>query len=323
MPRLSPQTYARITAGALVALLVIIVTGAAVRLTGSGLGCTDWPTCNSNRVVADWQFHPMVEFVNRVFTGVVSVAVILAVLGAFVRNPRRNDLLLLSFSLVLGVVAQAVLGGFTVLHKLDPRFVMAHFLLSMAIAWAALLLVHRAHQPDTKAVPVMHSDYIWLGRLMVALAIAVVFIGTMVTGTGPHSGDENVHRLGFALHHITKVHGVVAWLLIAVTVITVWRLRVAGASSTLLKRGELVVAVMLAQGVTGYTQYALHLPPALVLLHVAGSVAVFMSVLWFNFAFHERYEPIDMPVYDGDQYPGSEFFTEPTPPQHPPRTNTE
>jgi cytochrome c oxidase assembly protein subunit 15 len=313
LPRLSAPTYARITVGACIAVVVIIVTGAAVRLTGSGLGCTDWPTCNDNHVVADWRLHPMVEFLNRVFTGIVSVAVILAVLGAFVRAPRRRDLLLLSFSLVLGVIGQAVLGGFTVLHKLDPRFVMAHFLLSMAIAWAAILLVHRAAQPDAPAVPVMHRDYIILARIMAVLAAVVVFIGTMVTGTGPHSGDENVHRLGFSLHHITKVHGIVAWCLIALSTFTVWRLRAAHATSTLVKRGELVVAALLMQGVIGYTQYALHLPPALVLLHVAGACGVWLSILWFNFGFYERYEPQQIAVYDEDEFPGSEFFTQPSP----------
>ena len=132
LPRLSPKAYHRITLVALVLLGAIIVTGAAVRLTGSGLGCSDWPTCEQGRLVAPLELHPMVEFVNRVFTGLVSVAVILAVLGALVRAPRRRDLTWLALGLVAGVVGQIVLGGITVLTDLHPAAVQSHFVLSIA-----------------------------------------------------------------------------------------------------------------------------------------------------------------------------------------------
>src|SRR3954452_7181028 len=123
--------YRRITCGALVAVTIIIVTGAAVRLTGSGLGCPDWPTCARGRVVAPFEYHAMVEFVNRTVTGLVSVAVALAVLGSLLRTPRRRDLTRWSLGLVAGVVAQIVLGGVTVLLELTPPIVMAHFVLSL------------------------------------------------------------------------------------------------------------------------------------------------------------------------------------------------
>ena len=153
LPTLSPAAYRRVTLVALVALAFIIVSGAAVRLTGSGLGCPDWPTCADNRVVAPLEYHAMVEFVNRTVTGLVSVAVILAVLGSLRRTPRRRDLTWLSVGLVAGVVGQIVLGGLTVLFELRPGFVMAHFLLSMVILADAVVLHDRAGRPDDAVHP--------------------------------------------------------------------------------------------------------------------------------------------------------------------------
>jgi heme a synthase len=291
--------------------MVLTITGAAVRVTGSGLGCKDWPTCNDNRVVAAFSYHPMIEFVNRVFTGVVSVCVIIAVLGAFLRMPKRKDLVALSLLLALGIAFEAVLGGQTVKHQLDPKYVMAHFLSSIVLIWISAVLSYRAMGADAKPVQIVHRDYIILGRAMAALALIVIFIGTMVTGSGPHGGDENVIRLNFSIHEITKVHGAFVWLLIAVTVLTLWRLHAAHATTTLLRKGEYCVAAMLVQGVVGYTQYALHFPAVLALVHVAGAVAVWTTVLWFNLSFYERYEYQSLDVYDGDAYPGGDLFTQP------------
>src|SRR5262245_44661615 len=151
---LSPDAYRRITLVAVVLLAVIIVTGAAVRLSGSGLGCPDWPTCDGRRLTphsAD-DTNAMIEFVNRMFTGLVSVTVIVCVLGALIRRPRRRDLVWLACGLVVGVFLQAVLGGLTVLFELQPEFVMAHFLLSLVLLTDALVLHRRAGQPDAPDV---------------------------------------------------------------------------------------------------------------------------------------------------------------------------
>ena len=133
LPRVSPRAYRRITLLALCAQVFIMVTGAAVRLTGSGLGCSDWPTCEQDRLVAPFEYHAMIEFLNRTITGLVSIAVIAAVLGSLLRAPRRADLTWWSLGLVAGVVGQIVLGGLTVLFELQPPFVIAHFLLSMVL----------------------------------------------------------------------------------------------------------------------------------------------------------------------------------------------
>jgi ATP-dependent Clp protease adapter protein ClpS len=186
-PGLSPEAYRRITAFALAALAVIIVSGAAVRLTGSGLGCTDWPNCSQGELVADWEFHPLVEFANRVFTGVVSLAVIAAVAGSLRRVPRRTDLVWWSLGLVAGVIAQIVLGGLVVLFHLSPRLVIGHFLLSMVLVWNAVVLHHRAGEDPAHPAPVraIGGRYLrWAVNGWFLLAMAVVVTGTVVTGAG-------------------------------------------------------------------------------------------------------------------------------------------
>ena len=148
VPPLSPSQFRAVTLAALFAIGAIIVTGAAVRLTGSGLGCADWPACSSTRFIDVSSRHAAIEQVNRLFTGLVSVAVIAAVLGSLVRVPRRRDLTLLSLGLVAGVLAQIVLGGITVLVDLHPAAVQGHMLLSLLLVANAVVLVHRASEPD-------------------------------------------------------------------------------------------------------------------------------------------------------------------------------
>ena len=290
LPTVSPASYRRVTLVCLLALAFIIVSGAAVRLTGSGLGCPDWPTCADNRVVAPLEYHAMVEFVNRTITGVVSVAVILAVLGSLRRNPRRRDLTWLSVGLVAGVIGQIVLGGLTVLFELRPGFVMAHFLLSMAILADAVVLHERAGRPDDAVHPapaVADRDIRRLGSLAVVAAGLVLFLGTVVTSTGPHGGDENAQRLQLAVSDVARFHGVAVFLFLGVTLVTLWRLRAAPdpAPAGVLRRGETVLAVAVAQAALGYTQYFSGVPALLVAFHVAGAAAVWVVTLRFRLAF--------------------------------------
>ena len=278
-PTLSPPAYRRITLFALLALAFIVVTGAGVRLTGSGLGCPDWPTCAENRVVAPWEYHAMVEFVNRTITGLVSAAVMLAVLGSLVRVPRRRDLLWLSLGLVAGVIGQIVLGGLTVLFELKPGFVMAHFLLSMVLLANAVVLHHRAGRPAGPTRPAVGRDVLALGRLGVASAALVIFLGTVVTSSGPHGGDEHAERLPFLLPDVARLHGIAVVLFLAVVVATLVRLRRAGVDQEILRRSEVLLAVVVAQAALGYVQYFTGVPALLVGFHVAGAVAVWVAVL--------------------------------------------
>jgi len=284
-PTLSPSAYRRVTLFALVALAFIIVTGGAVRLTGSGLGCPDWPTCASDRVVAPWEYHAMVEFANRTITGLVSVAVMLAVLGSLLRVPRRRDLVWLSVGLVAGVIGQIVLGGLTVLFELRPGFVMAHFLLSMVLLADAVVLHHRAGRPPGPTRPRVGPDLLALGRLEVAAAGLVIFLGTVVTSSGPHGGDARAPRLPFLPSDVTRLHGIAVTLFLAVTLVTLWRIRQRGAPPELFRRGEILLGVLVAQGALGYLQYFTGVPAALVGFHIAGATAVWVAVLRFHLAF--------------------------------------
>jgi heme a synthase len=233
----------------------------------------------------------MVEFVNRTVTGLVSVAVILAVLGSLRRQPRRRDLTWLSVGLVAGVVGQIFLGGLTVLFELKPGFVMAHFLLSMVILADAVVLHDRAGRPDDAiarpegASGDVDVDVGRLGSLAVVAAGLVLFLGTVVTSSGPHGGDENAERLQFALPDVARFHGASVVLFLAVVLVTLWRLRAGGAPNAVLRRGEVVLAVAVAQAALGYIQYFNGVPALLVGFHVAGAAAVWVVTLRFRLAF--------------------------------------
>lgn len=287
LPRCSPRTYWRITLVALILLSVIVVTGGAVRLTGSGLGCTDWPACENDRLVAPLEYHAMVEFVNRLFTGLLSLSVMFAVLGSLVRVPRRRDLTWWSLGLVAGMIGQIVLGGITVLVELSPPFVMAHFLLSMVIIWNAVVLHHLAGQPETPARSLVSPELRWMGRLMVASAALAIFLGTVVTGAGPHGGDAEVERLDLVVGEVVRFHGGSVILFGLITVATLWMLkRRDELTPDILKRGEILLVVLVAQAGVGYAQYFLGVPIGLVAIHLAGSVCVWVAVLAFELGLH-------------------------------------
>lgn len=307
MPRLSPRSYRRVTLVALVALAFIIVSGAAVRLTGSGLGCPDWPTCAEDRIVAPLEYHAMIEFVNRMVTGVVSVAVIVAVLGSLARVPRRRDLVVLSLGLVAGVLGQIVLGGLTVLFHLHPVLVMSHFLLSMVILANAVVLHSRAGQLDGPPAPVVARPLRRLAWVTTAVAAVVVFTGTIVTASGPHGGDEDVRRLGFQVHDVARVHGGTVVALLALTLTTVVVLRRHQAPPLVQRRGVELLAVLLAQAAIGYVQYFTGVPVLLVGAHILGAVLVWSAALRLPLSMTERREPVAADaVPEGARSPGPE-----------------
>lgn len=288
LPPVSPVVYRRITLVALVALGIIIVTGAAVRLTGSGLGCSDWPTCEQDRFVAPLEYNAMIEFLNRLFTGFVSLAVAVAVLGSLVRVPRRRDLTWWSLGLVVGVLAQIVLGAVVVKFELTPIAVIAHFLVSMVLVWNAVVLHERAAGGGGRAVPRVAPPVVWCGRALVVVATLVLVAGTVVTATGPHGGDEDAERLTFDISAVARNHAVLAWVLLALTIVTLGLAYRGGVTRDAKSRGALLVVAVLVQGAIGYTQYFNGVPPLLVALHVVGSVIVWVAVLRVHLGFFER-----------------------------------
>jgi cytochrome c oxidase assembly protein subunit 15 len=293
-PSLSPLAYRRITLVALVALCFIIVTGAAVRLTGSGLGCSDWPNCEEGRFVAEGEFHAWVEFGNRLITGIVSVAVILAVLGSFLRVPRRTDLTWLSVGLVVGVLVQIVLGAIVVKTELVPAAVSAHFLVSMALVWMAVVLHLRAGRPDAPGRPVAPRPVVVLARTQIAAATAVLFVGTLVTGSGPHSGDPGeIERLDLNIREVARVHGFLALTLVALSVATLFALYRSAAPARPRRLGAALTIALLVQAAIGYTQYLNGVPVWLVASHVVGAVVVWVAVLTFYDGLFTHEAPAD------------------------------
>lgn len=281
--RLTPAAYRRITLFALLALVFIILTGAAVRLTGSGLGCSDWPNCEEGQFVAEGELHAWVEFGNRLITGLVSIAVILAVLGSFARVPRRRDLTWWSLGLVGGVLAQIVLGAIVVKTELVPAAVSAHFLVSMVLVWNAVVLHQRAGRAPGRRPPVAPGGLRLLASGLVVLATVVLFVGTLVTGSGPHSGDPGeIERLTFEIREIARVHGILAVSLLVLSVLALLLLYRSGAPATARRRGSLLTAALLVQAAIGYAQYLTGVPVWLVEAHVLGSVVVWVAVLVFR-----------------------------------------
>ena len=276
-PTISPTAYRRITLLALVLLGVIVVTGAGVRLTGSGLGCSTWPSCEPGTLVPHGEsgVHGVIESTNRYFTGFVSAGVILAVAGSFFRTPRRRDLTWWSWTLVAGVLGQIVLGGLTVLFHLSPPFVMGHFLLSAVLVGCAVVLHHRAGEPDAgERRPVATPEVRVLAKVLLAAATVVLFTGTVVTGSGPHGGDPDVDRLPFFLPDVVRIHAVSVWILLAATLWTLRLVHRGGAAPAVERALKALVALEVAQGALGYAQYALGVPVGLVALHILGSMLV-------------------------------------------------
>ena len=296
VPRLTPRAYQRITLVAVIALGFIIVTGGAVRLTGSGLGCPQWPNCSAGHLAprAANDAHAMVEFVNRTVTGLVSVAVIVAVLGSLVRTPRRRDLVLLSFGLVAGLLVQIVLGKLVVEELLAPPWVMAHFLVSIVLLGNALVLHRRASAPDgERATPIVAPALVWLGRAMVTVTALTVVAGTVVTGAGPHSGDVpgtkiKATRLDLNISDVARVHGTAAMTLLALALVMLWLVRRIRAPAAVQRRLTFVLLVLVAQAVIGYVQYFTGVPVLLVAFHIAGATALWIAVVSFHLGLFER-----------------------------------
>ncbi len=276
----SPARYRCWTRGALWSLTVIVVSGGAVRLTGSGLGCSDWPNCEEDRFVADFEYHAMIEFVNRLFTGVVAAAVVLAVLGSLRRSPRRADLLRWSWGLVAGVAAQVVLGAMLVRTGLDPRFTMGHFLLSMVLLANAVVLVELAGRDD-RAARRSRGSCTPAARVVSAVGAILLVSGTIVTGSGPHSGSDEAEvaqRLPFLVREVTRIHSIIALMLLAALL---WLIRSAHRREQpeIRRRAVVAAGLLTAQGAVGYWQYFAGVPVLLVGVHITGASLSWITII--------------------------------------------
>lgn len=300
-PNVNPAAFRRLAVIATVLLAAIVVSGAAVRLTSSGLGCPTWPRCTDTSLVAPPSYHALVEFINRVVSAAVGVVVALVAVAALLRRPRRRDLTLLAWSLVAGFIGQAVIGGLSVVYGLAPGWVMAHFLLSMLLLWAALVLVHRADDTWPVVATPVRRELRALTTLLVATASAVLVLGTITTGTGPHAGDSTRHvpRFGLPLERVTQLHADSALLLTGLVIATLFAVRLTECGPVVRRRANWVAAAVVAQVAIGYVQYFLDLPPSVVGMHVAGATALWCATLWLALAARSRSVPVVAQVVDG------------------------
>ena len=287
LPAVTPRRFLTIAYVALGALTVIVLTGAAVRLTDSGLGCPDWPRCYG-KVVPPLSFHSVIEFGNRVFSAGIGFVVLGAWIATFLRTPRRKDLIWIATLLPLGVVGQAVLGGFTVKHELAPGFVMAHFGLSMLILIAAVALVFRARYEPGERARSHDRTTVWLVRFLAVLGAVVVFVGTAATASGPHAGGtdgELIHRLDFkgpghTLVWVIHRHATLAATL-GLGVILAWFLAKRRDENRELTESLMVAGILMAaQGLIGSVQYELALPADIVWVHVTMATITWIALLW-------------------------------------------
>jgi cytochrome c oxidase assembly protein subunit 15 len=281
----------------------IIVSGGAVRLTRSGLGCPTWPKCTGDSLVptATPDHSPVnmaIEFSNRTLTFLVLAVGVAALVAALRLAPRRRDLIRLAALQPLGVVAQIGLGGITVLTDLHPAAVAAHYLLSAIILAGTVLLYVRAGEGDERPRSLVGPGLRRLGYALTAVAFALLTAGTVVTGSGPHAGDAKAPRFGFDIEHVARVHGELAWATVALTVALLVGLRRAGAPGQVRRRAAELFALELAQGVIGYVQYFTGVPAALVGLHMLGSALVWIAALRVVLALRDR-GPVGGPVPAG------------------------
>jgi cytochrome c oxidase assembly protein subunit 15 len=297
----------RLALAAVVANVIIMSTGEAVRLSQSGLGCPDWPDCTAKSLVAastagQTTLNTWIEFGNRLLNfPLVAIAGLAFIAACCYRSPetgrRRRDLIWLAAALPGGVVGQAVVGGITVLTKLNPVWVAIHFMLSTAIVAAAVVLQVRAGESDGPAVPVVRRDLRILGATLVG-AVAVMFAaGTVVTGTGPLAGNAAAHRFSLPFAGVTQLHADIGWVIGALGFALLVGLPLSGAPRQAVRAVFWLAGLTLAQGAIGYAQYFSGLPAGLVWVHVTVAVVIWAVTVRLYLAMRERGPlPADQPA---------------------------
>ncbi len=280
----------RLAFASLLANVGLVVTGGAVRLTGSGLGCPTWPRCTDTSYVTTSAMgaHGVIEFGNRIVGVAVGLLALACVLAALAQAPPRRSLIAWSVAVLAGIPAQAVVGGVTVLTKLNPWVVGCHFLASMAVIAAAHQLWVRAGGGPIRLVPAhdhagaprpLPRSLVILGRVVVGVAAAVLVVGTVVTGSGPHAGDAQARRTGLDPQEVSQLHADLVFLLIGLSVALWFALRAVDAPPATRRAAAWLIGVEAAQGVIGFVQYFTHLPVLAVGLHMFGACVVWIAVL--------------------------------------------
>jgi cytochrome c oxidase assembly protein subunit 15 len=277
----SPSVVRRLAFASLLANIGIVLTGGAVRLTGSGLGCPTWPRCTDGSWTAtsEMGLHGAIEYGNRTLTGVLGVIALAGLLAALALRPRRPVLVWLAAAVLAGIAAQGLIGGIIVWTDLNPSMVGGHFLVSMALIAATYTFWQRVDEPDGPAQALVPGPLRGLARVTAGVAVALLTVGTVVTGSGPHAGDPDVPRSGLDPERISQVHADLAFLLLGLAVAGWFALRAVAAPRPAVRAAALLVAAILAQGTVGLVQYFAGLPELAVWLHLLGSCLVWVAVL--------------------------------------------
>ncbi|MFI5618321.1 heme A synthase [Streptomyces sp. NPDC051567] len=292
----SARTVRRAASAALLMSVVIVVTGGAVRLTGSGLGCDTWPKCTDDSLIATpaQGLHGAIEFGNRLLTYVLCAAVGWIIVAARSAEPWRRSLTRLGWLQFVIVTANAVLGGITVMTGLNPYSVAGHFLLATALITVATVTWQRTREGDHAPRPRVPGPVRKLSWTLLTATSVLIAAGTVVTGSGPHAGDSSeIARMPFDWATTAHVHAVAAWVVCALAVAMWLLLRVADAPADTLARSRDLLVVLLAQGVIGYVQFFSDLPELLVGAHMLGSCLVWIAVLRVALSLRER--PAEQP----------------------------
>ncbi|MDQ0683029.1 cytochrome c oxidase assembly protein subunit 15 [Streptomyces achromogenes] len=287
----APRTVRRAALFALVMSVVIVVTGGAVRLTGSGLGCPTWPKCTDDSLTATsaMGFHGAIEFGNRMLTYVLCAAVGWAIIAARSEKPHRRSLTRLGWAQFWLVMSNAVLGGIVVLVGLNPYTVAAHFLAASALIAVAAVMWQRTGEGDGEPRALVGRPVQQLVWFLVLASTLLIAVGTVVTGAGPHAGDSSeVERMPLDWETVAKLHAVLAWIVVTLTFALWFILKAVDAPKRPLDRTRDLFLVLLSQGVIGYVQYFTDLPEILVALHMLGSCLVWIAVLRVPLALRER-----------------------------------
>ncbi|MGH8989847.1 MAG: COX15/CtaA family protein [Acidimicrobiales bacterium] len=297
LPRVAPSAVRRASIGSLVFVAAIVLTGAAVRLTGSGLGCSDWPNCTTGHLTPPLQYHSLIEFGNRMVTIVLVVVIGATFLAILLRRPYRRDLAWLAGGLVVGVLAEAVLGGIVVYSKLNPYLVMVHFLATMVLLVLGVVLVHRTARdysaPGRLLVP---RPALLLSRGLLVLLAIVFAAGAATTGAAPDGGSAQgqiIKRIPVSLRDLAELHSTLALLVVGVVLSLAVLLHALDVPERVRRAARMLVVVLVLQAVVGYTQYFTHLPAALVEVHELGATALCIgAVQYFLSLTHHAAEEV-------------------------------
>jgi heme a synthase len=293
---LSARRFRQIAIVTTAGLCLLVVAGGVVRLTGSGLGCDDWPNCNDESFVDVSSGHTAIEQVNRLLSGVIGIPTLAMAIGSFRVRPRRAGLVGASIAVLVTVLANGVVGGIAVRQDLHPALVQSHFLLAMASIAFGLVAIRRSALIDPidrdadrdidrdtdRVVDSMPRRAPLLGAGITAATALAIVTGTVVTGTGPHAGDEDVRRWGFDISTVARIHSTAVWMAVALALVLALQLRRRrGRAATAANRTMSAwMFVAIVQGGIGYLQYFTGVPEVLVAAHITGATALWVLTVW-------------------------------------------